>query len=73
MNVANYGLSMISEIRRFFQNASQLNILLEETINSCKELKILQQSTVTSILYWINKNIFKSILKWLFFLFTSKY
>jgi hypothetical protein len=45
----NFMPSLINEIKKFYQNTHQLNILLQETNNACKELKLLQQSTLTGI------------------------
>ena len=43
----NYSLNMLNEIKKFNQNAQQLNILLDETNNACKELKVLQQTSLS--------------------------
>ena len=45
----NYMASLLNEIKKFYQNTHQLNILLRETNNACKELKILQKSSITGI------------------------
>jgi hypothetical protein len=41
----NYSQNLLHEIKKFYKNTNQLNILLRETNNACKELKILQQTT----------------------------
>ena len=43
----NYSLNMLNEIKKVNQNAQQLNILLDETNNACKELKVLQQTSLS--------------------------
>lgn len=44
----NHSQSLLSEVKKFYKNINQLNILLRETNNSCKELKVLQQSSQLS-------------------------
>lgn len=44
----NFSQNLLSEVKKFYKNINQLNILLRETNNACKELKILQQSSQLS-------------------------
>lgn len=41
--MSNNSPMMLNEIKKFNQNAEQINILLDETINGCQELKTFQK------------------------------